>query len=94
MDVDKNLKIYKREMLRIQKGLVESISNYKNSIEESLYDVPIQVLCLPENINKILTRNKIARVSDLRRADLSKIKGLGSKKIGIIQFRLEQFSFM
>ncbi len=94
MDVDKNLKIYQREMLRIQKGLVESISNYKNSIEESLYDVPIQVLCLPENINKILTRNKLARINDLRRTDLSKIKGLGSKKIGIIQSRLEQFSFM
>lgn len=94
MNVDVNQLMYEKEMQRIKKDFVKSIIDYKQNIDQMLFDVPIQVLCLPENINKILARNKILRVSELRCADLSKIKGLGIKKIGIIQFRLGQFVLM
>lgn len=91
---DKNIITYQNEMKRIGKEFSESVMKYKNFIEDSLYDVPIQVLCLPENINNILIKNNILRVVELRRIDLGSIKGLGSKKIGVIQFRLSQFIFV
>lgn len=91
---DKNIITYQNEMKRIGKEFTESVLKYKSFIEDSLYDVPIQVLCLPENINKILIKNNILRIVDLRRIDLERVKGLGSKKIGLIQFRLSQFVFV
>lgn len=92
--MNKNLKIMQDELLKIKKDFVKQIVEYKKHIDKSLYDVPIEVLCLPENIRKILLKNNILRVFDLRNTDLRKIKGLGNKRIGIIEFRLSQFGPM
>ena len=89
--MDKNLEIMQREMTVISKNFLQSIENYKKTLDDLATDVPIEVLCLPDNIVKILNRNNLFRVKDLIRSDLRKIKGLGIKKIGIIEFRLSQF---
>lgn len=81
-------------MKKIGKEISRCISNYQQNIDFYLYDVPIQTLCLPKNINKILIDNNILRVNQLRSADLGKIKGLGDKKLGIILSRLSEFTFM
>ena len=89
--MDKNLEIMQREMTVISKNFLQSIENYKKTLDDLATDVPIEVLCLPDNIVKILNRNNLFRVRDLIRSDFRKIKGLGLKKIGIIEFRLSQF---
>lgn len=91
MDNKNNLDIMNREMQKISKDFLKCVENYKNCIEKFSLDVPIQVLCLPENIQNILIRNNLFRVIDLTTRDLTKIKGLGSKKLGIIFFRLNEF---
>ena len=82
--MDENLNIMNKEIVKIKNHLIESIQNYKDCIDNFSYDVPIQVLCLPQNIQNILFRNNIFRVNDIRNTDLGKIKGLGDKKISII----------
>lgn len=86
--------LFVNEMIRIKKDFLSSLNNYKKFLETLSLDAPIEVLCLPENIRKILIRNKIFRVSDIVGRDLGKIKGLGDKKIGIIEYRMSQFTLM
>lgn len=88
---DEKLKIYNEEVKKIAKDFVDSINNYKKYIDKSFSDVTIDVLCLPNNINTILKENKIYTVYDLKNSELTKIDGIGSKKLGIINFRLSQF---
>jgi len=88
---DEKLKIYNEEVKKIAKNFVDSINNYKNHMDKSFLDVTIDVLCLPDNINTILKENKIYTVYDLKNSELTKIDGIGNKKLGIINFRLGQF---
>lgn len=57
-------------------------------------NVPIEALCLPTKIEKLLKKQDLCRVYDFRRLDLTKIKGLGDKSIAILQSKLDVFLSM
>jgi hypothetical protein len=92
--MDKNLEIMTTELSKIKKDFFESIINYKNYIETCTLDAPIGVLCLPSKIENLLLDRGIYRVSELTALDLTKIKGLGVTRIGIILEALRKFRGM
>lgn len=83
--------LYQKELLNIKKYFVESLNNYREHLENSSMDAPIEVLCLDKPINTILKKNGLFRVSDVAAADLTKIKGLGDIRILDIRIRLKEF---
>lgn len=86
-----NEEIINNEMLRIKQDFFESLKSYRQYIRKCEYDAPIEVLCLPKDILKPLLRHGCVRVFDIMDLDLTKIKGLGKIRIGIISSRLQQF---
>lgn len=91
MDKVKNEKLMRREMRKIQNNFLKQIDNYKNYIRQCELDAPIEVLCLPNEILGIMKRNGLVRVTDVKGADLTKIKGLGRTRLAVLQSRLDQF---
>lgn len=89
--VNKNELIMRKEMTKIQKNLFKQLDNYKRFIRQCELDAPIEVLCLPKDILTILRKNRLFRVFDLADLDLTKIKGLGNVRIGILQSKLDNF---
>lgn len=94
MKVSDNDKIMQRELKKIQKNLTKQINNYKNFIRQCELDAPIEVLCLPNDILGILRREGVSRVFHLSGRDFTKIKGLGSVRIGILKAALDKFGFI
>lgn len=90
MDID-NEQIFNREMAKIKSEFIQNIKNYKEFLDNSYKDAPIEILCLDKSTNSILKRHGIRRVKELTGLDLAKIKGLGSVRIGNITARLSQF---
>jgi len=88
---NKNLDIMNKELKRINQEFIQNINSYQNFIKQSQLDAPIEVLCLPNPIIKILLRNGCVRVFHILDLDLTKIKGLGSIKISLIKIRLNEF---
>lgn len=57
-------------------------------------NVPIEALCLPKKIENLLKKQDLRRIYDFRRLDLTKIKGLGSASIALLQSKLDIFLSM
>jgi hypothetical protein len=74
-----------------QAKLHEDICNYRRTLEFMGGNIPIQTLCLPPDIEKILLNDGRLRVYDLFRCDFGKIKGIGSKRLAILTSRLDEF---
>lgn len=91
MSVDNNRLIMQRELAKINKDFIESLQNYQNYMKRCETDIPIEALCLPNDILKILRRNRLHRVCDIFDLDLTKIKGLGRIRISYINSRLQEF---
>lgn len=89
-----NNEIMMMEMQNIKHNFLKQVSDYKNYLHNASLDVPIEVLCLPKSINKILLRNGLSRVKDIPAFDLTEIKGLGEKSITLIRFRIDEFLSM
>jgi len=64
---------------------------YNNVILFMKADVPIETLCLPKIILNVLHKQNFKRVSDLIGHDLSKIKGLGIARGGLLASSLDKF---
>ena len=86
-----NNDIMMMETQRIKHDFLKNLENYKKYIHEASLDIPVETLCLPKSINKILIRNGLNRVKEIAAADLTKVKGLGEKSIEIIRFRIDEF---
>ena len=69
----------------------EDLSHYRNILYFLGGNVPIEALCLPKPIETILHKEGLDRVVDLSRIDLTKIKGLGDKRISLLSSRLDEF---
>jgi hypothetical protein len=76
---------------KINKKLLASLDNYRKIVNALSGDMPLGCLCLPNVTEKILLDNGFLRIYDLLDADLTKIKGLGFKRIRDITARLDQF---
>lgn len=88
MDNDEIMMI---ETQKIKHDFLKNLENYKRYINEAALDIPIETLCLPQSINKILIRNGLSRIKDIAAADLTEVKGLGDKRIELIRFRIDEF---
>jgi hypothetical protein len=79
---------------KINKKLLESLGNYRHFLNCMSADVPIGCLCLNPVIENILRENGFLRVYDLFNTDLTKIKGLGKRRIRELTSRLDEFVSM
>jgi hypothetical protein len=86
-DEDLKMKILKDE-------LVKKFSEYKKTIGYMSADAPIQILCLPSEIEKILLNSGFHRVYDLFDANFVEVKGLGKARIARLTTCLNQFLSM
>ncbi len=75
---------------KIKADLLKKFSEYQTFMSMLGADGPIEILCLPKTIEKILLRNGCVRVYDLFNMDFTKIKGLGIKRIGHLTTCLDQ----
>lgn len=92
--ISKNDQVMEKELKKIQKNFFKQISNYKNYIRQCELDLPIESLCLPTTILNILKRHGISRVFHLSGLDFTKIKGLGSSRLTMLQSRLDKIGFV
>lgn len=80
-----------KKMQEVQEELQKSVSHYRNILNYLGSNVPVQVLCLPKEIENVLIREGYLRVYDLIGHDLTKIKGLGKTRCAILESRLDDF---
>ena len=83
--------LIRKEILEINKKLLESLDNYRKTMSYMCGDAPIEVLCLPKVIETILISNGCLRVYDLFDRDLTEIKGMGCGRIRQLTARLDEF---
>jgi hypothetical protein len=74
-----------------QEKLQADLAHYRATLHFMGGNIPIEALCLPKEIETILVREGYLRVYDLFRCDLTKIKGLGSKRLALLTSRLDEF---
>jgi len=79
------------QKILIAEKLLENLTTYRRAMAYMSADVPIQALCLPPNLEKILLDHGCLRVYDMIDLDLTKIKGLGDVRIRYLTACLDQF---
>ncbi len=83
-----------QNMEKLRNEVLKKFENYKNILNLLAADAPIQTLCLPTAIENVLLAHGLLRIYDLFNCDFTKIKGLGSRRIGDLTARLDQFLSM
>ena len=82
-------------MTEINKNNIDEMKKDLEHYRKTLYymgaNVPLQVLCLPKAIEKLLLKDGCLRVYDLIDRDLTKIKGLGDRRLDLLTSRLDEF---
>ena len=92
-NVNSNLE-YEIEINALKERLKKSFQEYEKTMKFMSADAPIQILCLPAPIEKVLLSNGCLRIYDVFNLDLTKIKGLGVARIRDLTARLDQFFSM
>lgn len=69
----------------------KDLAHYRTVLQFMGANVPIQVLCLPPEIENVLLRDECVRVYDLLGRDLSMIKGIGNRRLNLLRSRLDEF---
>jgi hypothetical protein len=82
------------KMQQLREELSKSFESYRNTMKFLSADAPIEVLCLPKNIENILLESGCLRVYDLFDMDFTKVKGLGTVRLRDLTARLQQFISM
>ena len=80
-----------KEIALLRKEILKSLSDYRDTISFLAADAPIQVLCLPKKVEKILSDGGYVRVVDIFNMDLTKIEGLDAIMIRNLAARLNEF---
>ncbi len=80
-----------KKQQEIEDQLIKDVVHYRNVMNYLACNLPISVMCLPEEIEKILIREGFNRVYDLIGCDLTEIKGIGKSRSAIIGSRLDLF---
>ena len=89
-----NEKILKQQA--IENELRRNVVRYRTAMNILGTNIPIECMCLPNDIEKILIREGYSRIFDLieflqGNRDLSEIKGIGKARAPIIASRLDEF---
>ena len=74
-----------------QQKLQADLAHYRATLHFMGGNIPIEALCLPKEVETILVRDGHVRVYDLFGCDLTKIKGLGRKRLALLTSRLDEF---
>jgi hypothetical protein len=82
------------EMEKLKKELKEKFINYQKTMKYMLADAPIEVLCLPSVLEKILLDQGFLRVYDLFDVNFVEVKGIGVVRGKQLATRLDQFFAM
>lgn len=82
------------DMAKLKQELAKRFSEYQSTMKYMLADAPIEVLCLPDAVQKILLDQGFLRIYDLFDVDLVKIKGLGVVRIKQLTTSLDKFFSM
>ena len=82
------------DMGKLKEELKKKFEDYNITMKYMAADAPIETLCLPSEIEKILTNQGFLRVYDLFNVDLIKVKGLGVVRVKQLASRLDQFFSM
>lgn len=91
--VNQNLE-YDIEIQALKERLKQSFDQYEKTMKFLSADAPIEILCLPAPIEKLLLSNGCLRIYDVFNLDLAKIKGLGVSRVRDLTARLDQFFSM
>lgn len=97
--MDNNLEVSKSfeqdmEMAKLKQELAKKFSEYQKTMKYMLADAPIEVLCLPETIQKILLDQGFLRVYDLFDVDFTEVKFMGPVRIKQLTSSLDKFFAM
>lgn len=71
--------------------LEESYKQYRKTLYYMGANVPLQVLCLPKTLEKLLLKEGILRVYDLIGRNFTEIKGVGDRSNDLLTARLNEF---
>ncbi len=82
------------DLAKLKEELKKKFKDYQNTMRYLAADAPIQILCLPPAIEKILLDQGFLRVYDLFDIDFVKIKGLGAARIRHLTSSLDKFFSM
>ncbi len=75
----------------VKEDFKKDLQNYRKTMFYMSGNVPIQVLCLPKEIENSLIRADFIRVYDLFGIDLTEIKGIGRSRASLLATRLDEF---
>lgn len=81
-------------MQKIKENLLQNLKEYKKKMSYMTSDAPIAILCLPKEIERILSDSGCLRVYDLLDRDFTKIEGLGESGIRKLTTRFNEFISM
>lgn len=76
--------ISKTDLAKINQQILEDIELYQKTLQNLSFDIPIEALCLPKSLVKLLYKNHIFRVKDLFLIEHKMLKGIGKQKMEII----------
>lgn len=82
------------KMQKLREELSKSFDAYRTTMRFLSADAPIEVLCLPKTIEKILLDAGCFRIYDLFDMDFTKVKGLGPVRVRDLTSRFQQFISM
>ena len=82
------------EMAKLKQELAEKFRDYQKTMQYMAADAPIEVLCLPPTVQKVLLDQGFLRIYDLFDIDLVKIKGIGVTRVRQLTTSLDKFFSM
>lgn len=88
---DENLIINPDVEIPSKEDLKKNLAHYRQTLSYMGANVPIQALCLPKPLEKLLIKAGHLRVYDLINLDLSKIEGIGEGRLDLLTSRLDEF---
>lgn len=82
------------EMAKLKQELAEKFRDYQKTMQYMAADAPIEVLCLPPTVQKVLLDQGFLRIYDLFDVDLIEIKGIGIARVRDLTACLDKFLSM
>lgn len=85
---------YEQKLKKIREEVLKKFQDYRNTLNYMACDAPIEILCLPIQIQNVLLAHGCLRIYDLFNMDFTKVKGLGISRIRDLTTCLDQFFSM
>lgn len=74
-----------------KEDIKKNLLHYRKTLAYLGANVPIQVLCLPKKLEKLLLKAKIIRVYDLISCNFAEIEGIGDRSVDLLTSCLDEF---